>query len=109
MGEMFGDYREHLRLERSFVVNLHKVGVPVTYEGVTKNISQGGAFIRTKDWECFQENDQTLITFYLPPNFTGQDSTTRLLGAGQVTRVDSENGGLGFRFNKTLRQFEKVD
>lgn len=107
MGERFREYREHLRLRRSFAVNLHKAGVPLTYEGTTENVSQGGAFIRTKDWESFQENDQTLLTFYLPPKFTGQDSVMRLLGTGLITRVDKENGGLGVRFNKMLRQFER--
>ena len=104
----FRDLRKYLRLERSFAVSLHKVGVHTSFKGVTKNISQRGAFIQTKDWSAFRKNDQALLTFYLPPNFTGQNLAVRLLGTGCVIRIDQENEGLGVQFNKRLRQFERI-
>ena len=100
--------RKYLRLDRSFEVNLHKVGVHASFKGFTENISQGGAFIRTKDWGVFQKNDQALVTFYLPPDFTGQQVDIRLLGTACVIRIDEESEGLGVKFNKRLRQFDRV-
>jgi len=108
MSRRLGESRKYLRLDRSFEVSLHKVGVHAFFEGLTKNISQGGAFIRTKDWSAFQENDQALVTFYLPPKFTGQDVIIRLLGTAIIKRIDRENEGLGLQFNERLRQFERV-
>jgi hypothetical protein len=80
-----------------------------SFEGFTKNISQGGAFIRTKDWKAFQKNDQALVTLYLPSYFTGQDVTMRLLGTAIIKRIDQQNEGLGLQFNKRLRQFERIE
>ena len=108
MSRRLGESRKYLRLDRSFEVSLHKVGVHASFAGCTENISQGGAFIRTKDWRLFQKNDQALVTFYFPPSFTGQDVTMRLLGTAIVKRIDRGNRGLVVQFNKTLRQFERV-
>jgi len=108
MSRRLRESRKYLRLDRSFEVRLHKVGVHASFAGCTENISQGGVFIRTKDWREFREDDQTLLTFYLPPDFTGQEEDIRLLGTACVIRIDRENEGLGVQFNKRLRQFERV-
>ena len=108
MSRRLREFREYLRLDRSFQVSLHKVGVHASFEGFTENISQGGAFILTKDCSAFQKDDQALLTFCLPPEFTGQDEIIRLLGTGCVIRIDEECEGLGVQFNKALRQFERV-
>ena len=76
--------------------------------GTTVDISQGGAFIETRDWSAFQENDQALVTFDLPPKFTGQDVIIHLLGTAIIKRIDRENEGLGLQFKERLRQFERV-
>lgn len=109
MPREFSEARRHVRINRSFAVSLHKAGVLVSYEGLTRDISQGGAFIRTKDWREFAKDEQFLLTFYLPPEFTGQDAGIRLLGAATVKRIDQENEGLGVQFNKELRQFPRKD
>ena len=103
------DSRKYLRLDRGFEVRLHKPGVHDDLDGITKNICQGGAFIRTKHWQRFKENEETLLTFYLPPDFTGQDDAVRLLGTAVIRRIDQDNRGLGVQFNKELRQFEIGD
>ena len=108
MSRRLREFREYLRLDRSFPVSLHKVGVHASFEGFTKNISQGGAYIRIEDWREFEKDDQALVTFYLPPKFTGQDVTIRLLGTAQIIRIDGDNESLGVQFNKALRQFERV-
>ena len=108
MSRRLRESRKYLRLDRSFEVSLHKVGVRASFKGFTKNISQSGALIRTRDWRAFQENDQALVTFYLPPDFTGQQVDIRLLGTACVIRIDEESEGLGVQFNKRLRQFERV-
>ena len=108
MSRRLRESRKYLRLDRSFEVSLHKVGVHASFAGCTENISQGGAFIRTKDWGAFQKKDQALVTFHLPPDFTGQQVDIRLLGVACVIRIDEESEALGVQFNKRLRQFERV-
>ena len=103
------DSRKYLRLDRGFEVRLHKPGVHDDFDGITKNICQGGAFIQTEEWNTFQKGDQTLLTFCLPPEFTGQDVSIRLLGAASVRRIDAESRSLGVEFNKALRQFERIE
>ena len=108
MSRNLRESRKYIRLDRSFSVGLHKVGVQTSFEGFTKNISQGGALVLTKDWRAFQKDDQVLLTFYLPPDFTGQDAVIRLLGVGSIRRIDHRNEGVRVQFNKELRQFEIV-
>lgn len=109
MSRRLHESRKYVRLNRSFAVYLHKVGVKTSFEGVTKNISRGGAFIRTKDCRAFQKDDQALLSFCLPPGFTGQDEIVRLLGTAFIIRIDIENKGLGVKFGKELRQFERIE
>jgi len=49
-----------------------------------------------------------MITFLLPPEFTGQDGAIGLQGEAVVTRVDSMREGVGIEFVRSFRQFEQV-
>jgi hypothetical protein len=49
-----------------------------------------------------------VITFCLPPDFTGQDKPIGLRGEAVVTRVDPEREGFGIEFARSFRQFEQV-
>jgi hypothetical protein len=101
--------RKHVRLKRYFKARLSKVGVSYPIEGNTENVSQGGAFIKTKDWHSFRPNDKTIVTVYLPPIFTGQDATIGLQGTALVSRVDEENEGVAVQFLKNFKQFERIE
>ena len=109
MSRRLYESRMYVRLDRSFAVSIHKVGVQISFGGFTRNISQGGAFIQTEDWNTFRKDDQALLTFCLPCEFTGQDVPIRLLGTASVRRIDEESQGLGVEFNKVLRQFERIE
>jgi hypothetical protein len=68
-------------------------------------VSQTGAFIISPSWSDFQVDDQTEITFSLPPEFTGQKDTLILKGLGTVKRVDGDRRGIAVGFAKELRTF----
>jgi hypothetical protein len=71
-------------------------------------MSQMGAFIRTEDWSSFQVNEETIVTCFLPPDFSGQDKFMALQGEATVRRIDPANKCVAVEFVKSFRQFEKV-
>ena len=103
------DKRKHVRIKRFFKVKLSKAGTSNSIEGQTENVSQGGAFIKTKDWHSLKPNDKTTLKFYLPPVFTGQDGTIGLQGSAVINRVDEENEGVAVEFLQNFKQFERIE
>ncbi len=103
------DKRKHVRIKKFFKTRLSKPGTSQPVEGRTENVSQGGAFIKTKDWRSFKTNDKTTITVYLPPLFTGQDSTIGLQGSAVVTRIEEEDEGVAVQFLQNFKQFERIE
>jgi len=101
--------RKHVRITRYFRAKLSKAGTSDSIEGNTENVSQGGAFIRTKDWHSFKPNDKTTITVFLPPLFTGQDATIGLQGSGIISRIDEEDEGVAVEFLENFKQFERIE
>ena len=102
------DQRKSPRIRQSFRVKLLRQGVDYTLEGKTDNLSQKGAFIKTKHYRSFQAGEPGEFTFFLPPDFTGQDKTVGLQGNAVITRIDQDNEGIGVEFIKSLKQFERV-
>jgi hypothetical protein len=102
------DQRKSPRIRQSFRVKLLRQGVDYTLEGTTTNLSQKGAFIRTKHYRSFQAGEPGEFTFFLPPDFTGQDKTVGLQGNAIISRIDQDNEGIGVEFIKSLKQFERV-
>ena len=100
------DRRQHPRLRVNFPTSLSSVGLTHPIEAVTENVSQVGAYIRTKDWSVFEPKERVLATFFLPTSFTGQEKTTALQGASLITRVEPEKEGVSLQFVQTVRQFE---
>ena len=103
------DQRKSPRIRQRFRVKLLRRGVDYTLEGMTANLSQKGAFIRTKHYRSFRAGEPGEFTFYLPPDFTGQDKTVGLQGNAVITRIDQDNEGIGVEFIKSLKQFERVN
>ena len=101
--------RRHVRLSWSFPVSLRRKGLEDVREGMSANISQMGAFIRTESWSLFQVHDQTVVIWSLPREFTGQSMAIRLEGEAVIRRVDRELGGIAVEFLKSLRAFRRVN
>ena len=102
------DRRKCPRLTHSFQVQLVKEGLDHSFEGISDNLSQRGAFIRIHKWRSFRVKDRAKIVFLLPPEYTGQEETIRLQGGGVITRIDPSNTGIGVEFTRSLKQFERV-
>ena len=102
------DRRKYPRLRQSFQVHLFRDGIGDALEGTSINVSQGGAFIKIKQWRSFRLSDQTIVAFSLPAEYTGQSKNILLKGGAVITRVDQENKGIGVEFTRNFRQFEPV-
>jgi hypothetical protein len=100
------DRRRNVRLNLRFRVKLCRDGLNLWFEGISANLSQVGAYIETKDWSFFQVHDQTIITCFLPPDFTGQNNTISMQGAAIIRRIDHVNEGVAVEFVKSFKQFE---
>lgn len=101
--------REYVRKAHHFQSSLFKLGLYSPAAGMTENLSPGGALIKTSDWRAFQARDQVVVTLFIPPSFSGQERTISLQGAATVIRVDQKREGIAVQFEKTLKQFERVD
>jgi hypothetical protein len=103
--------RKHNRLNRHFSAKLSRVGTVGLYfpvGGMTDNVGQGGAFIKTKHWDDFQPHDLIVITLRIPPSFSGQEKTISLTGPAVVARIVEENEGVAVQFTKPFQQFESL-
>ncbi|MGD8252996.1 MAG: FHA domain-containing protein [Syntrophobacterales bacterium] len=101
--------RRHVRINRQFITQIFTPRNEHETQGVTENISQGGAYIKVEDWRAFQTGEQTVITFFLPPSFTDRDKTIGLRGEAEVKRVDQQNEGIALEFSRYFQEFEKID
>jgi hypothetical protein len=102
------DRRKYPRLRQSFRVELFKQGARHSLDGTSVDVSQGGAFIKTKQWRALKVKDYAVIAFSLPPDYTGQEKTIRLQGEAVIKRVDQKNKGIGVEFIKNFRNFDPV-
>ncbi|MEE9152376.1 MAG: PilZ domain-containing protein [Thermoplasmata archaeon] len=103
------DRRKHPRIGQQFIANLSEPDMHESIVGVTDNIGQGGAFIKTDKWTAFQIQDLKIITFFVPPAFSGQNEAIVLQGSGIVKRIESERKGVAVQFDKPLKLFERSD
>ena len=55
------DRRKYPRLRQSFQVQLFGGELGRALEGTSVNVSQGGAFIKIKEWRSFRVSDQTIL------------------------------------------------
>ena len=101
--------RKHMRIKQIFRAELSKDGMSQPVEGNTVNVSQGGAYIKTKDWHSFKPNDKTTITVYLPPIFSGQEGIIGLQGPAIINRVDEDDEGVAVQFLQNFKQFERIE
>jgi hypothetical protein len=101
--------RQDMRLNLHFMTKLAKAGLPYTAEGMIENVSQKGALIRTEHFNTFRLKDEVIIVFFVPSSFSGHDMTICLSDVGVVIRIDEEKATIAIKFDKSLRQFRRVD
>jgi hypothetical protein len=101
--------RKHVRIQRQFEARLFNAKVRYETEGLTENISQGGVYVKTRDWRSFRTGDQAIVTLFLPPSFTDRDKIFGLRGNAIVRRVDEQNEGVALEFSRDFQEFEKVE
>jgi hypothetical protein len=101
--------RKHVRIQRQFEARLFNAKVRHETEGLTENISQGGVYVKTRDWRSFRTGDQTTVTLFLPPSFTDRDKIFGLRGTAIVRRVDDQNEGVALEFSRDFQEFEKIE
>ena len=101
--------RRHLRIQREFITQIFDAKRDYQTEGVTENVSQGGAFVKTNDWRAFRTGDQTILLLFLPPSFTDSNKIVGLRGAAIIKRIDQKNEGIALEFAKDFQDFEKIE
>ena len=99
------DRRAHARVGHRLFTKFSKASLYTPVEGVTENISQGGALVKTDGWEAFHPRESVIVTFFLSPDLSGQGKTMGLQGEGIVARVDREGTGVGVQFASGFDQF----
>lgn len=103
------DRRKHTRLRYEFpAMLLSQLGAEFPIEGAAIDVSQRGAFIKTKRWESFQLEDRAVVTFFIPPEFSGQGKVIGLQGDAIVTRIDQDQEGVAIEFLRHLKQFQPI-
>jgi len=102
------DRRQSVRIGWNISVVLRKEGLDRSFEGLSVNVSQLGAAIETKNWQCFKIQDQTAVVCFIPPDLSGQNKNICLLGEAVVKRVDPINEMVAVKFVKNFRQFERL-
>ncbi len=103
------DRRKRKRFALQWSATIHsQLESGLSIDAVAQDLSPAGAFLKTENWRSFQVNDRTLLTFFLPADFTGQKGTIGLQGSAVITRIDQENEGIGVQFVENLKQFQRV-
>ena len=93
-----------LGLQQNYGVEIFKEGLDASIEGITRNLSQRTAFIKTNDWRSFQVGDSTILTFSLAPNFAAG-----FQGEAVVQEIDQENEGVLVEFERGFKDFDPVN
>jgi hypothetical protein len=101
--------RAYTRFDHKLFTKFSKAGLYTPIEGMTANISQGGAFVRTDTWHAFQPQERIIVTFFLSPDLTGQDKTIGFQGEGIIVRVDRDGGGVGVQFPREFEKFSQIE
>ena len=98
--------RKYTRTLNNFKIKIRIGRTPKEVDGVTQNLSQGGAFITSSSWPLLRKNEQAETYLFLPPEFTGQDHTLTLTGPAVIRRIDQHRQGVAVEFLKELKAFK---
>jgi hypothetical protein len=98
--------RKYTRTLNNFKIKIRLSRTSKEVDGVTQNLSQGGAFVMSSSWPALQKNEQAEMRLFLPPEFTGQSHTLTLTGPAVIKRVDKHKQGVAVEFLKELKTFK---
>ena len=98
--------RKHLRTLNHFKTKIRLPRTAEEIDGVTQNLSQGGAFVESSSWLVFRKNEEAEMQLFLPPEFTGQENTLTLSGPAVISRIEKHNKGVAVEFLKELKTFQ---
>lgn len=90
----------------SFRTKVRLARTSAELEGVTQNLSQGGAFFTSPSSPALEKDEQAEMRLFLPPEFTGHSHTLTLTGPAVIKRVEKHMKGVAVEFLKELRTFE---
>ena len=99
---------ECMRCSGNFPAKLANKKTGVSIDGVTENISQVGAFIKTRNWSAFRTNDPVSVAISLPSILSDQIANVDMEGPAIIAGVDEDNEGIAIQFMRSFRQFERV-
>lgn len=97
--------RKYTRTLNKFRIKISLARTSKEVDGVTQNLSQGGAFITSSSWPVFQKDEQVEMRLFLPPEFTGQKDTLTLTGPAVIKRIEKDREGVAVEFLKELKTF----
>lgn len=100
--------REFMRIRSHLPVELSTGTMGAKVTGVTENLSQIGAFIKTKEWHKFAVNDQVSVCITLPSLLSPHDVPTSVEGTGLIARIDPVNEGVGVHFSRSINRFKRI-
>ena len=98
--------RKHLRTLNHFKTKIRLPRTSEEIDGVTQNLSQGGAFVESSSRLAFRKNEEAEMQLFLPPEFTGQRNTLTLSGPAVIKRIEKDNKGVAVEFLKELKTFQ---
>jgi hypothetical protein len=97
--------RKYTRTLSHFKIKMRLARTSKEVDGVTQNLSQGGAFVTSPSLPVLEKDEQAEMCLFLPPEFTGQNHTLTLTGPAVIRRVDKEKQGVAVEFLKELKTF----
>ena len=98
--------RKYTRTLNHFNIKIRLTRTSKEVDGVTQNLSQGGAFVMSPSYPALQKNEQAETLLFLPPEFTGQNQTLTLTGPAVIRRIDKQKKGVAVEFLKELKTFK---
>ena len=98
--------RKYTRTLSNFKIKIRIARTSKEVDGVTQNLSQGGAFVSSSSWPLLGKDEQAETYLFLPPEFTGQDHTLTLTGPAVIRRIDQHKHGVAVEFLKELKTFK---
>ena len=98
--------REYTRTLNNFRTNIKLTRTSEEVDGVTLDLSQGGAFVTSSALPDFQKDERAEMRLFLPPEFTGQTDTLTLTGPAVIKRVEQNRQGVAVKFLKELKTFK---
>jgi hypothetical protein len=98
--------RNYTRTLNNFKIKIRLARTSKEVDGVTENLSQGGAFVTSPSWPALQQDEQAETHLFLPPEFTGQKHVLTLTGPAVIRRIDQHKNGVAVEFLKELKTFK---